>query len=72
MAAWARQNLERFRVLGDRLGVGPLDQIDGFGSQRHVTLACRNEMEFCVGWKHSLTPEQIRESMKKVLALWAS
>ena len=72
MAAWARQNLERFRVLGDRLGAGPLEQIEGFGPQRHVALACQNETQFCVGWKHSLTPEQVRESMRKVLALWAS
>jgi CheY-like chemotaxis protein len=72
MAAWARQNLERFRVLGDRLGAGPLEQIEAFGPQRHVVLACQNDTQFCIGWKHSLTPEEVRESMKKVLALWAS
>jgi CheY-like chemotaxis protein len=72
MAAWARQNLERFRLLGDRLGAGSLEQIEGFGPQRHVTLACQDETEFCVGWKHSLAPDQVREMMKKVLALWAS
>ena len=72
MAAWARQSLERFRSLGDRLGAGPLEQIEGFGPQRHVTLACQDETEFCVGWNHSLAPDQVREMMKKVLALWAS
>jgi hypothetical protein len=72
MTTWARQSLERFRSLGDRLGVGPLDQVEGFGQQRHVALACQGETDFCVGWKHSLAPEQVRESMKKVLALWAS
>ncbi|MCX6923172.1 MAG: response regulator [Verrucomicrobia bacterium] len=72
MSAWARQNLERFRSLGDRLGVGPLEQIEGFGPQRHVALACRNETEFCVGWLHSLTQGQVRDKMKKFLALWAS
>ena len=72
MAAWARQNLERFRLLGDRLSAGPLEQIEGFGPQRHVALACRHETEFCVGWKHSLAPDQVRETMKKLLALWAS
>ena len=71
MAAWARQSLERFRGLGDRLGAGSLDQIEAFGPQRHVALACRNDDEFCIGWKPSLTSEQVRESMKKVLALWA-
>lgn len=72
MAAWARQNLERFRALGDRLGAGPLEQIEGFGPQRHVALACQGETEFCVGWQPSLAPDQVREAMKKVLALWLS
>src|SRR5208283_5150035 len=31
VATWARQNLERFRALGDRLGAGPLEKIEGFG-----------------------------------------
>jgi len=72
MAAWARQTLERFRLLGDRLGAGPLEQIEGFGPQRHVALACQDETEFCVGWKHSLTSDEVRDMMKKLLALWAS
>jgi CheY-like chemotaxis protein len=72
MAAWARQSLERFRSLGDRLGAGPLEQLEGFGPQRHVALACQDETEFCVGWKHSMAPEQVRGMMKKLLALWAS
>jgi len=70
MAAWARQSLERFRSLGDRLGAGPLDQVEGFGPQRHVTLACQEETEFCVGWRPSLASGQVRELMKKVLAIW--
>jgi len=72
MAKWARQSLERFRELGDRLHAGPLEQIQGLGPQRQVTLACQGNTEFCVGWTHSMTPERIRELMKKVLALWAS
>jgi CheY-like chemotaxis protein len=72
MAAWARQSLDRFRLLGDRLGAGPLDQIEGLGPQRHVALACQGETEFCVGWKHSLASDQVRDMMKKLLALWAS
>ena len=72
MAAWARQNLERFRLLGDRLRAGPLEHVEGFGLQRHVALACQNETEFCVGWQHSLSPDQVRDMMKKLLALWVS
>jgi CheY-like chemotaxis protein len=72
MAKWARQTLERFRSLGDRLSAGPLEQVEGFGPQRHVTLAGQEETEFCVGWQTSLAPDEVRDRMKKVLALWAS
>lgn len=72
MAAWARQSLERFRSLGDRLGAGALERIEGFGPQRHVTLAAQEQTEFCVGWKNTLAPNEVRDLMKKVLALWAS
>ena len=72
MVIWARQSLERFRLLGDRLGAGPLEQIEGFGPQRHVTLARQDEMEFCIGWKPTLAPDQVRDLAKKVLALWVS
>jgi len=72
MADWARTNLQRFRALGDRLQAGPLEQIEGFGPHRHVALARHDETEFCVGWNPSLSADQVREMMKKVLALWAS
>jgi CheY-like chemotaxis protein len=72
MAKWSRQSLERFRTLGDQLRAGPLGQIEALGPQRHVTLACQDNTEFCVGWSHSLTADQIRQGMKQVLGLWAS
>jgi CheY-like chemotaxis protein len=72
MAAWARNTMERFRLLGDHLGAGPLGQIEAFGPQRHVALACQADTEFCVGWQHSLTSVEVRDMMKKLLALWAS
>ncbi len=72
MARWARQCLDRFRDLGDRLHTGPLERIEALGPQRHVSLACQGDTEFCVGWTHTMTLERIRETMKKVMALWAS
>jgi CheY-like chemotaxis protein len=72
MAAWARQCLQRFRGLSDRWHAGPLEQIECLGPQRHVALASQADTEFCVGWKYTMSAGQIREMMKKVLALWAS
>jgi hypothetical protein len=72
IAIWAHKNLERFHALGDRLQAGLLEQIEGLGQQRHVAVAQHGQDEFCVGWKLALGSGQIREQMKKVLALWAS
>jgi CheY-like chemotaxis protein len=72
MGAWTRACLERFRSLGDRLQTGEVEQIEGLGPQRNVALTRQGETEFCVGLTNSMNPEQIRDTMKKVLALWAS
>jgi CheY-like chemotaxis protein len=72
MANWARQSLERFRDLGERLHAGPLEQVQCLGPQRNVILARQGDTEFCVGWSHTMKPERIREMTKKVLSLWAS
>ena len=72
MAAWSRQSFDRFRALGEQLQAGPLEQIEGLGPQRHVALATQGDTSFCVGWRHSMTGQQVSEMMKKVLALWAS
>jgi CheY-like chemotaxis protein len=72
LAAWTRRSLENFRVLGDHLQAGALEQITGLGPQRHVALAPHGDTELCVGWRPSLSVEVIRDQMKKVLALWAS
>jgi CheY-like chemotaxis protein len=71
IARLAQQCLERFTALGDRLQAGPLEQIEGLGPHRHVALARHADTQFCVGWKPTMTQEQIREMMKKVLTLWA-
>ncbi|MDB6015909.1 MAG: Response regulator receiver protein [Pedosphaera sp.] len=72
VADWSRQTLEQFRLLGERLQAGPLQQLECLGPQRHVALAPHQELDFCVGWEHDLSALQIREAMKKVLALWVS
>lgn len=72
LAAWTSQSLSRLRQLGEKLQAGPLEQVVGLGPQRSVAMAQRHGTTFCVGWHHDLDSEQIRERMKRVLALWAS
>lgn len=71
-ADWARQTLQDFRALGERLQVGLLQHLECLGPRRHVALAPRENVDFCVGWQNNLSGSQIWESMKKVLALWVS
>ncbi len=72
ISTWSRKTLERLRSLGERLQAGPLEQIEAMGQQRSVVLTQQAETEFCVGWRNSMTLDEVRENMKKVLALWAS
>jgi DNA-binding response OmpR family regulator len=72
MAKWSRETLQHFHTLVDKLGIGPLQQIEGLGPQRNISLAPNQEVEICVGWKQNVSAQQVRESMKTVLALWVS
>jgi CheY-like chemotaxis protein len=72
MAAWARQSLESFGELGDRLQAGPLKTLEISESRRRVHLETKGETLFCAGWTAKLSREQVTESMKKVLALCPS
>jgi hypothetical protein len=72
MAAWTRNSLDSFRALGERLQAGNMEEITGLGPQRHVALAPHGQMEFCLGWQLSLSPQAIRAQTKKAIALWDS
>jgi CheY-like chemotaxis protein len=72
LAKWSRESLKKFRSLVDKLGIGPLQQMECMGPQRHVSLAPNNEVDLCVGWRHDLSAQQVRESTKTVIALWVS
>jgi CheY-like chemotaxis protein len=72
MVAWTRHILKSFAEVGDRLHAGPLEGITGIGPQRHVTVGRQGDTAICAGWKNKMTGSQVRDGMKKVLALWAS
>ena len=72
LAKWSRESLQKFRSLVDKLGIGPLQQMECMGPQRHVSLAPNNDVDLCVGWRHDLSAQQVRESTKTVIALWVS
>ncbi len=72
LANWTRQSLERFHTLGDTLQAGPLEQVTGLGAQRNVALAQKGPSGLCVGWHQTIGAGEIRDRMKKILALWDS
>lgn len=72
IAAWARQSLQSFGDLGDRLQAGPLKYMEISEPQRRICLESQGETLFCTGWASRLSMEQISESMKKVLTLCPS
>jgi CheY-like chemotaxis protein len=72
LAKWAHSTYQGFLVLGEKLQAGQLSQIEGLGLQRNVAVAARGDTEFCVGFHRSTKPEQIRATLKNILAKWAS
>jgi CheY-like chemotaxis protein len=72
MADWSRKTLENLQALGDRLQAGVLQECECMGPQQNVALARQQTLDFCIGWQRDLSATEIRESMKKVLALWVS
>jgi CheY-like chemotaxis protein len=72
VAAWAREMLQQFEFLGDRLQAGNFNQIEGFGLQNHVTLAAQPGSALCVGFQRQLSPEHVRDIMKTIVASWVS
>jgi len=72
LAAWMQNCLQGFVELGEMIHAGPLDQIEGTGPQRQVSLTRQGDYDLCVGWKPDVSSAQIRDTMKKVTALWAS
>jgi CheY-like chemotaxis protein len=72
VANWTRQTQKRLRELGERLQAGDLKQVQGLGLQRHVGISSRGDTELCVGFKRTLTADQLHETLKNISIKWAS
>ena len=69
---WARQTMQRFSGLAERLRAGQLQQIESLGPQRHAGLIRHGETILCMGWRPDLSAEEVREHTRKALMQWAS
>jgi CheY-like chemotaxis protein len=72
VATWTRQTQKRLRELGEKLHAGDLKQVEGLGLQRHVGIASRGDTELCVGFKRTLSADQLYETLKTISIKWAS
>jgi CheY-like chemotaxis protein len=72
IAGWVRQTVSSFRALGENLHTGRLDNLEGLGPQRHVAISSKLTTSLCVGFHRSLSQDLVRDTMKQIVAKWAS
>jgi CheY-like chemotaxis protein len=73
LSVWARATWRRLAELGEKLGAEPLAHVSGFGLQRHWGLAHDDQKGLlCVGFRRTLPPEKVDQSMKHVFTKWVS
>jgi CheY-like chemotaxis protein len=69
---WALRALKSFTELGERLNLGPVQQVTALSPTTHVALADSAKGELCVGFRSNLRSDQVRETMRNILAKWAA
>jgi CheY-like chemotaxis protein len=69
---WMQESLKSFADLGDALQLGPLQQVTGMSLSSHVALADSARGELCVGFRSTLRSDEVRETMRNILAKWAA
>ena len=69
---WALRALKSFTELGERLNLGPVQQVTAMSPNTHVALADSEKGELCVGFRSNLRSDQVRETMRNILAKWAA
>lgn len=72
MSEWMQKSLKSFAQLGDALHAGQLQQITGISNESHVALAESEKGNLCVGFRSNLRSDEVRETMRNILAKWAA
>ena len=72
VSEWTQKSLKSFSDLGDKLKAGPLQQLTAMSADSHVALADSIKGELCVGFRSTLRSDEVRESMRNILAKWAA
>jgi hypothetical protein len=72
MSEWTQASLRSFAELGNALHAGPVQQITGISLGSHVALADSSNGELCVGFRSNLRSDEVRETMRNIMAKWAA
>lgn len=72
LAQWTHDSMDRIRALGDTLNAGNLTRVEVIGPQRSVTISSRAGADLVVGFNRALSHDIVRETMKQIVAKWAS
>ncbi|MDX1952300.1 MAG: response regulator [Verrucomicrobiota bacterium] len=72
VSAWCADTFKKCNEMGERFQWGDLKSFEGTGTQRHMSILPHEQTLLCVGFKKTLSREQVRESMKKALSKWIS
>jgi len=73
ISQWMREADARLRRLGDDMGYGELMSISGFGLQGHFSVAGNFQKGLLgVGFRRTLTSEEVQQTMKQMFDKWAS
>jgi len=72
ISEWTQESLKSFSAMGDHLQAGPLQQVTGMSLTSHVALAESVKGDLCVGFRSTLRSDEVRETMRNILAKWAS
>lgn len=69
--AWTGSTLQCFQELAETLQAGQLRHLEGMGLHQNLGLAVQADRRFCVGFRREIGAEQIRETMKEIIAEYA-
>jgi CheY-like chemotaxis protein len=73
ISAWVWDAQKRLRELGDKLGVGGLAQVSGFGLNRHWAFANSDQKGLlCAGFRRSVPKDKVDQTMKHMFTKWVS
>ena len=72
VSEWMQKSLESFTALGEELQLGPAQQVTAMGAGSHVALAESVKGELCVGFRSSLRSDEVRDTMRNIIAKWAA